>query len=533
MAMMRSGMRMWRKRISPAFGMVLMLLAVACVCGCTAPPVDNGGDSAGNSDISVMKETIDRIISQERYRFSTWGAMARDTDSGEVLLSLNGDELFTPGSTTKVFTVATALDVLGPDYRFVTPVYQTGDNLVLVASGDLAMGGRAGPGDTLTYTNEDHVDAGAFGHCMLVEADPLAGMQTLAQEVAASGVHTLGDVAIDDRLFREARLMDKGIVTPIVVNDNLIDVTIVPGAPGEPAAVDWRPKSSAYTVANHVVTASAGSEMSVSIPDYSGQQVIEVDGVIPVDAGTVTLTSSVMVPSAFARSLFIDALENAGVAVDAPAAGQNPSGLLPERGGYAAKMKIAELTSPPFSEYAKVTLKVSQNLYANCLLGIIAAHEGYDMVDAGLYVEGEYLESVGVNSDTLLLVDGEGSILNRISPRAGTALTSAVAKLENYNALKDAMPVLGVDGTLATGAQPGDPGYGEIHAKTGTSVAGDQSGSLFVYSRGLLGYMTTERGTNLTFCIYVNNVPGLESMDDLQGVVGDVNGVAVAMYAYF
>lgn len=48
--------------------------------------------------------------------------MARDTDSGEVLLSINGDELFTPGSTAKVFTVATALDVLGPEYRFVRPV---------------------------------------------------------------------------------------------------------------------------------------------------------------------------------------------------------------------------------------------------------------------------------------------------------------------------------------------------------------------------------------------------------------------------
>ena len=510
----------------------VLLLVGVCICGCMTSSAGDSKELVGKSGIPSMKEEIDNIISQDKYQFSTWGMMARDTDSGEVLLSMNGGELFTPGSTTKVFTVATALDVLGPDYRFVTPVYKADDNLILVASGDLAMGGRAGPGDTLAFTNEDHVDAGAFGHCVLVEADPLAGLEYLAEQVVASGVSAVGDVVIDDRLFREANLMDKGIVTPIVVNDNLIDVTIMPVAPGEPAEVDWRPKSSAYTIANHVVTGAVGTEMSVLVPDYTGQQVIEVTGSVPADAEPVTLTSNVMVPSAFARGLFIDALENAGVAVDAPVTGSNPLGLLPEPGEYAEGSRVGELTSPPFSEYAKVTLKVSQNLYANCLLGIIAAHEGDDTVDAGLFIEGRYLESAGVDPDTLLLADGEGSIRNRISPLAGTAITTAVAGTGNYEFLKDAMPVFGVDGTLATGAQPGDPGYGQIHAKTGTSVAADMKGRLFVYARGLLGYMTTENGNNVTFAIYANNIPALESMDDLFGVAGDVNDVAVAMYTY-
>lgn len=326
--------------------------------------------------------------------------------------------------------------------------------------------------------------------------------------------------------------MDKVIITPIVVNDNLIDVTIVPGAQGEPAKIDWIPKSSAYTLTNHVVTGSVRSEMSVLVPDYTGQQMIDVTCSIPADTGTLNLTSTVLVPSLFARGLFIDALENAGVVVDAPTTGENPADKLPETSAYEAENEVAELTSSPFSEYAKVTLKVSQNLYANCLLGIIAAREGYDTVDGGLFAEGIYLESAGVNPDTLFLGDGEGSIINRISPLAGTTLTVYVAGTENFDILKDSMPVLGVDGTLATGAEPGDPGYGEIHAKTGTSVAGDQWNCLFVYTRGLLGYMITENGNNITFAIYVNNVPGLESMDDLQGVVGDVNDVAVVMYEY-
>ena len=40
----------------------------------------------------------------------------------------------------KLYTVATALDVLGPDRTWTTLVHQVGDALVLVASGDFDLG---------------------------------------------------------------------------------------------------------------------------------------------------------------------------------------------------------------------------------------------------------------------------------------------------------------------------------------------------------------------------------------------------------
>ncbi|TAJ45462.1 D-alanyl-D-alanine carboxypeptidase/D-alanyl-D-alanine endopeptidase [Methanofollis fontis] len=511
-----------------AGAVLVVLLFSVCGAGCTGTPPPDDATTPETASAAAFKEQIDAVISQERYAFSTWGMMVRDTATGDVLLAMNEDQLFTPGSTTKVFTVSTALQTLGPDYRFSTPVYRAGDDLVLVASGDLAMGGRAGPDGTLEFTDMDHGDAGAFGGCVLTAGDPLGGLDDLAGQVADAGITTADDVIIDDRLFEETKLAAEGLVTPIVVNDNLIDVTITPGREGEAATIDWRPRSSAYTVECDVTTTAAGSAMTVTVPEYTGQPVIRVSGTVPADAGTVNLTSNVAVPAAFARGLFIDALERAGVAVAAPATGENPSADLPAT--YGADEQVAKLVSPPFSEYAKVTLKVSQNLYANCLLGIIAAHAGYDTVDAGLFAEGAFLESAGVNPDSLLLADGEGSIKNRISPLAATDLAVFMAGSENYEPLFDAMPILGVDGTLAGGAEPGDPGYGVIHAKTGTSIAGDMKGRLFVYARGLLGYMTTAKGTPITFVIYVNNVPGLESMEDLGDLVTDVNRVAVLIY---
>ena len=69
-----------------------------------------------------------------------------------------------------------------------------------------------------------------------------------------------------------------------------------------------------------------------------------------------------------------------------------------------------------------------------------------------------------------------------------------------------------------------------IRARTGTSAAGDQQGEFFLSALGPLGYMTTAKGTPVTFALYVDNIAGLAPMNDLQGVTDDVNDVAVLIY---
>ncbi|UUX93928.1 D-alanyl-D-alanine carboxypeptidase/D-alanyl-D-alanine endopeptidase [Methanoplanus endosymbiosus] len=514
--------------------LILLLITASLCCGCTQTD-NNISDGEDAPDLTMnsqegFKEEIDAIISDKRYDYSDWGFMAKDMNSGEVLVSHNAEQMFTPGSTTKVFTVTTALDTLGPDYRFKTPVYYTEDNLILVASGDPAMGGRLLEDGTLEFTNEDHVDAGAFGSCILTKSDPLAGLNLLSAQIYDSGIRTVDDVVIDTRLFKEEKEADNGIITPIIINDNLIDITVTPDKAGNPAAVDWRPKSSAYTVKSSIITGDFCSQRDLVIPDYNGQKVIEISGIIPEGSESVNVTSNVNVPAQFARGLFIDALERAGITVKS-SSDKNPADKLPEKDSYDNSQKVAELTSPPFSEYAKVTLKVSQNLYANCIISIIGAYEGYDSFDAGMITEGEFLRNAGINVRSLALADGEGSINNRISPESAIGLLSYAYKQDYYKELRDSMPLLGVDGTLAKGAEPGDPGYGKISAKTGTSVTIIMTGDIFVYARGLLGYMNTEDGNDIAFVIYANNVPAGSDMQGIADVVSDVNDVAVTMYS--
>src|SRR4051812_4704052 len=56
------------------------------------------------------------IMSRPEYRHSRFGVEFYSLDQSKVLYAWNPQELFIPGSTTKILTVGTALELLGPDF---------------------------------------------------------------------------------------------------------------------------------------------------------------------------------------------------------------------------------------------------------------------------------------------------------------------------------------------------------------------------------------------------------------------------------
>ena len=53
------------------------------------------------------------ILDQPIYKHAHWGLLVVDRQTGEPVYELNADRLFIPASTTKLFSVATALDEEG------------------------------------------------------------------------------------------------------------------------------------------------------------------------------------------------------------------------------------------------------------------------------------------------------------------------------------------------------------------------------------------------------------------------------------
>jgi len=80
------------------------------------------------ADKPALATKIEAVINHEDYKTATWGILILDQGGGgEVLYEHNADKLLAAASTTKLFTVATALDTFGPDLRFETSIYRQGD----------------------------------------------------------------------------------------------------------------------------------------------------------------------------------------------------------------------------------------------------------------------------------------------------------------------------------------------------------------------------------------------------------------------
>src|SRR5205085_7252590 len=98
----------------------------------------------------TLADHIDAITSRPEFKHASFGIEFYDLDANAVVYEQNADRFFVPGSTTKLVTMGSALQLLGPDYRFRTRIYRTGDlsdgvvrgDLVLVAAGDPNLSGR-------------------------------------------------------------------------------------------------------------------------------------------------------------------------------------------------------------------------------------------------------------------------------------------------------------------------------------------------------------------------------------------------------
>lgn len=371
-------------------------------------------------------------MSKPDYRKAIWGLRVVDLDSGAVLYDRSPGSKLLIGSVRKTFSVGLAMDALGASHRFHTPVYRLGTvdptgafhgNLVLAASGDISMDGRVNPDGSYAITYLDHNEANALGDVQLTAPDPLAGYKLLAAQIAATGItHVRGDVIIDERLWDAFHFRQQFTVSPIFVNDDVVDVAIVPGSNGGPANVTSRPLSSAFQMNSTLTTAASGMPIDVNLtselPTCIGTLPCGgvVSGSVPVDAarpltGQLPLVRVFRItqPAAYARTVLIEAFAAGSVTVDAPAVAPNAGTGLPARGSYGTDTKVAELASAPYADQARHIMKVSYNIGADASLLHYGLTLGVRTLADSLKVERQALSTTfGLNADDMSFLDGSG-----------------------------------------------------------------------------------------------------------------------------
>ncbi len=471
------------------------------------------------SNAGELAAAIDELIAGPNYKHSRWGILAVETKTGRVLYEHNADQFFIPASTTKLYTCAAALKVLGPDHVFDTKLFARGDikdgtlrgDLILRASGDPSFGSRTLADGTMAFVNDDHTYADSTSTTSsLTPTDPLRAMKELAAAVRAAGVKAVtGDVLIDDRLFDKSASSGSGpdLVTPVVVNDNVFDIIVTPASKeGDAASVVVRPETSFVRVDTQVRTAAKGTP-TVSV-SRAGPYEIVVRGNVPVGGKSQVRIAFVKNPTDFARKVLIEALRREGVTVEADLFAE-PKNDLPAVAEYERLTAIASYRSPKLSELVKVVLKVSHNMYASMLPVLCATSRGKRTLADGLKIEAEVLKQLGVDTDGVSFAGGAGgSRVDATTPRATVQLLAALVAKPEYAALDAGLPVLGKDGTLAKVVSADSPARGHVRGKTGTLWYDDLlNGRALLTSKALAGTATTAAGTNVVFAAFVNNVP--------------------------
>jgi D-alanyl-D-alanine carboxypeptidase len=534
-------------------------IRISVFCFVVFPAMLGVAQSEGNchNNSANVPADVKAVFDKPAYKNAIWGLRVVDPGTGKELMDLQPQCNFYIGSVRKIFSVGELLNQVGPDHRYNTPVYRRGElngagvlqgDLVLVASGDLTMGGRTNPDGTIAVANFDHNEADSLGNATLTKPNPLAGYIELAQQVAKSGVKEItGNIIIDDRLFQPFNFRGQFDVRPIFVNGDLVDLSIRPTTPGKPASVEWRPVSAAFGVENHLVTSAAHSQKTLALEPVAPQCIgkpgctATIGGQIPVDfvpplTNRYPLVQAFRItqPSNYARTVFIEALKAAGVTVRASLVAENPAQLLPARNSYAPDAKVAELQGLPYAETAKLILKVSYNIGADTSLVLFGLTQGVDNMNDALKVERKNLATnYGVTKEEIHFVDGSGGGLTTATNRAVTRMLIDMKAKPSFPTFFNDLPKLGVDGSLGfvtdyksdstlSGAT------GQVTAKTGTFVEGNDAG-LVLKGQAFGGYITTKSGRQLVYELVVNNV-AITSLDDVLQTFQDEGRISAMLW---
>jgi len=350
------------------------------------------------------------------------GIYIKDLNTGRVIADHNSSLAMTPASVMKVITTASALELLGPDFRFVTRTGLTGSrdrrnrsrwdgNLVVTGSGDPTLGSDrfreyAGMADSIVASLRRMGISAISGTVVIEESMRDAGPVPTWEVEDIAWPYGAGLYGFNYAGNTVAALPSKGITRPA----SSLKIRLLP-ADKEQQGVDvargaWDDELVVRAPAAR--RRKADWSVNVSVPDPAG-----------VFAGILT-----------------GKLRAAGITIGRKATGD----------GRGQLTDVYTHRSPAAAEIMRDLMKRSDNLFAEGMLRAIDP-EG-DRADC-IKAEKELWTDRGIDARRTIIRDGSGlSRGNRLSPRFISDILEMMARGEHAGTFVGFLPVAGVDGTL-------------------------------------------------------------------------------------
>lgn len=456
---------------------------------------------------AVIAHLADSAIGMPIWRNARWGLLIVDATTGDTLYSHDADKLFMPASNQKLLTGAVAMQLLGPDYRWHTPVLLRGVKRGDEFRGDIVIVGRGDPSVSDSLRSDGAQSA----------FDPIA------DKLAARGIkRVVGDIISEGDAFTGATTgygwevddLDEGygaVVDELLFNEGLLRVTVRAGEkPGAPVRIERSPTSAYPPIWNEATTrALTDSGPRIQIAYDSIAAMLHVSGTLAIGDSTRT-SASYRHPNDAYRAAVRERLEARGIRVItkvrpavAPAPANKSAKVSATRLANAPVDTLVVLESAPLREVLPRMQKPSQNQIAEILFrtsGLV--NSGVGSADSARAVAARTLASFGIGAEQVAYRDGSGmSRHDYVSPRALVRVLSVMQSAPWGDLWRKALPLAGVDGTIAN-RMKNTPAAGNANAKTGTVDK----------ARSLSGYVNTADGRLVIFSMLCNSftVPNRE-----------------------
>lgn len=442
-----------------------------------------------------VQNAINAFASSPEFANAGISFMAIDIASGETIATYNHKLSIPTASTAKLFSTASALEILGPEYRPETRIYIDGTidkdgtlngNLWVRGGGDPTLGSK--------FFNAEGQER-AF---LISWADTLKkmGITSIAGAVIADGSEFGYSGIPDGWSWNDMGNYYGAGPSGICIFDNMVKFKFKTGSyPGaKTELISAFPTVPNLIFHNYITSENVSGDNSYI---FGGPYSLDrfANGALPLNQSAFEVKGSLPDPEFQLAHELTNQLILIGIPVKEGAKSVRQLDLQ-KKNRYSSGYKLLFThKGQKVIDIATITNMKSINLFAEELVCLV----GYKLTGNGSTEEGlkqiEKYWNTKFNWSGLFLKDGSGlSRSNGISAAHYCELLKAMSSTKNAQLFFSTLPVAGKSGTL-TSLCKDQPGQGRIVAKSGTMNR----------IKSYAGYVNSKSGKKIAFAIIVTN----------------------------
>jgi len=455
--------------------------------------------SAYDNPRNHLERELKLLENNPGMKHASWGIYVVDVTSNRTIAARNENQLLVPASTIKILTTASAIKMLGSDFRFETILAHTGfvDSSGLLV-GDLIIKGSGDPSFMSTMLHDSLSQERVF-------------------EKWLSGLQQAGIKQVSGRIFADESVFDQELIprkwlwedmgnyfgagaSGLTANENMYTVFFQPGDTlGQPAKVaGTNPTIPGLDFINQVTSGppDSGDRVFIFGAPYQMQRTLK--GTVPLGSRNFPVRGSIPDPPMFVAASFGEFLNRQGIRQHySPMSARTASMSGISRQEITGK--ISSWRSPAVVSLAAHANLHSVNTYTENFVNIIGARlKGQGSTNAGIDTIIGFWKSQGVDVGGMFLFDGSGlAPSNRVTVKQLAQILSIMANDPHFEQYQSGFPLAGRSGSIAN-QFIGTPSEGVLRAKSGT----------LTNVRGFAGYTRTAKGRLLAFAVLVNHFQG-------------------------